>query len=234
MYYSVEGHQVNKMVYNAKVKTNFYHGVRYTTDTLVVEKIVPNYYYDKLNVVTKSQLCKLFFSRYNIDTTKTLSIRYVDTLRSKDELPDKNLMVIKDSLGHVLESHSSSTNVFHLKSIKSKGYRCFTPSYKTYVKSYKSWYKKHKKFKKVVPLVFYGYNSGVSSEIEDVNFYKDYGKLIKKLFKYEDRNFAHLIIKPSGEFYIRYGFDEISFKSLFDDDAWTMNRNAFLKEKLKY
>lgn len=234
LYYNVEGNQVNKLVYNTKVKTNFYHGVRYTTDTLVVEKIVPNYYYDKLNAVTKSQLYKLFSSRYNIDTTKTLSICYVDTLKHKSELPNKNQMVLKDGLGNVIEEYSSSTTMFHVKNIKAEGYHCFTPSYKTYIKRYKSWYKKHKKFKKVMPLVLYGHDNGIGTELKDVNFYKDYGKLIKKLFKYEDRNFAHLIIKPSGEFYIRYGFDGFSFKSLFDDDAWAINRNAFLKEKLKY
>lgn len=231
LYYDLKKQEINKIKFKNKLDSNFYHLVRYSTDTLVVEALYPNYLFGKLQPKVKSQLFKILNSRHKIDTLKTLSIYDIDTLKLKEEFPRKNTMTFRDSLGNVLGVSKSFGNTFDGRKYRGKAkFHDTEYNYKTFIRYHKSILKKHKRFKNVTPLFFYNYNNGTDLEVGKIKWYKDFGQLIKNIFKYEDRRFVHLVIKPNGEFYVWLGYTRINYRGLFKDKLWDINKKSYFNE----
>lgn len=230
LYFDINENEIDKVSFNTKIHSKFYGGIRYSSDTLVVQELIPNHVFGQLSPVVKSQLFKMFSSRSNIDTLKTLSIYYKDTLITRNEFPKKDLMIFRDSLGEVMGTSKFNGVYFDGRLYKKAKYHECEYSYKTFNKITQSILKKHRKFKDVLPLFFYGYNKGFDINAQKVKWNKDYAYLIKKLFKHKDYFFKQLILKSNGEFYVRYDAYGINFKELFDDEQWNIYREAYFNE----
>ncbi|WP_396601696.1 hypothetical protein [Algibacter sp. R77976] len=237
LYFNLDGVKINKERFKNKIEKDFYEATMYTTDTLVEMKLKLLYCFGKLSGDVKTQLFKLLSSRHEVDTTKILSCFYKDTLKSKSEFPLKNEIYLISNVGDTLKKRSFS----NIRSMyyTSKQWKKQNGEIKT-LRNYKAYHRlnrgyirwNHNDYKKSVELLmFYGVNNGGSDKIQGLKWHKDYGNVIKKLFNYKDENFSYVLIKPNGEFFIKYGFIATPFSDLFNNTDWEFHRNKFLKER---
>ncbi|MFY0715093.1 hypothetical protein J1D01_15585 [Seonamhaeicola sp. NFXS20] len=230
LYFDIDDKEIDKVSFKDKLRSKFYGGVRYSTDTLVVQELIPNYVFGKLSPNLKSQLFKMLSSRNNIDTLKTLLIYYKDTLISRNEFPKRDYLIFRDSLGEVMGISKKTGWYFDVRPYKKAKYHEVKYSYKSFNKIMRFNFKKYKRFKQVEPVFFYGYNKGLDLNNLKVQWHKDYGHLIKKLFKYKNYWFRQLILKPNGEFFVSIGSQNIDNKELFNEKKWNAYRNTYFNK----
>ena len=200
---------ITKTIFQHKTGSPLYHGLRFDTDTLVLNKVRFNYYFGKLTPSVKTQFFKLLNKRHQIDTTKTLIIHYQDTLKTQDQFPEKDSIVYLDSLS---ERH------IHLW-----GYDSFLNANKKCIKN-------HNKYKKTSELLhFYGHNLGHPNNVKKLVWYKDYGLIIKKLFADSYRNFKIIIIHSDGEFFVESRLNEIPNNHLIRRKKWDDYKADFVR-----
>ncbi len=229
LYFDIYENEISKVVFNTKLHSKFYNGIRYSSDTLVVQGLIPNHVFGQLSPVVKSQLFKMLSSRSEIDTLKTLSLYYKDTLITRNEFPKKDLLIFRDSLGKVMGTSKLIGWYFDGRPYKKAKYHDRIYSFKGFNRLTLSIFKKYRKFKHVEPVFFYGTNNGLDLNTLKVKWHKDYGYLIKNLFRYKDYWFGQLIIKPNGEYYVRYGYVEGDYRKLFNIKEWDKQKAEFLK-----
>ncbi|ULC60526.1 hypothetical protein MBM09_05925 [Flaviramulus sp. BrNp1-15] len=236
---------ISKQVFYKKMNSPIYHGLRFDTDTLVLQTIRFKYYFGNLSSPIKSQLFKLLNKRHQIDTSKTLIIHYLDTLRAKSEYSKKNTVVFYDSLNRVIKPLIKSSQISdgvkfdftnYNKVAKHKhiqNYRRFLKLNKKCTKRYYKYNNKHNE--KVSVFHFYNVNNGHPNEFKELRWFKDYASLLKKLFFDENANTNFAIIKPSGEFLVYYPdkhFNNyhVTFLNLLNNETWNEIKISFEKE----
>ena len=199
---------ISKSYYQKKMNSSIYTGFLYRTDSVVLEKLRLNYYFGKLTPIIRTQFFKFLNHRHQIDTTKSLLIRYTDTLRTKSEYPIRDVFILNN---HEFKDYS----VTYKKFISRK-------------KSSEVYYRRYKR--KLVYLDFYLHNNGHPEAYEDLRWYKDYGGLIKKIFHYLKSDLRTIIIHPDGEFYIESSETKLPFPDLFRKRNWFKHKNQFIKD----
>lgn len=230
LYFDTNENEITKVSFKSKLNSKICDGYRYSTDTLVVQELIPNHVFGQLRPISKSQLFKLLSLRSDIDTLKILSVYYKDTLITRNEFPKKDFMIFRDSLGEVMGTSKRSGAYFDGRRYRNAKYREVEYSYKGFNKIALSILKKNRKFKHVMPLFFYSYNKGLDLNALKVKWSKDHGHIIKNLFRFKDFGFRQLILKPNGEFFVRIGSKKITFKELFDEKEWNVHRDAYFNE----
>lgn len=223
-------HLISKALFNKKISSNIYHGLQLDTDTLVIQKVRFNYCFGNLQPTIKSQLFKLLSSRHQIDTTKTLVIHYIDTLRSISEFPKQNSVVYKDSLGNIIpiKKNGSSFDLASARNIKTHEHIL---NHQSFVKQHERCLKDHKKLKANIEVLhFYAVNNGHPEQVSDVKWYKDYGSVLKKVFSDGYKNFNNIIVHPNGDFYMQSFKSEIPYKDLVKKIKWSEYEQHFNKK----
>ena len=217
---------ISKEIFNNKLNSPIYSGLRFDADTLILQKIEFKYNFGNITPSVKNQLFKLLNKRHQIDTTKTLVIHYQDTLRAKSEFSKISKIVYYDSLGKevktTIKSHQVSEGArfeFVTKGKATK--RVYHESYRDFIYVKKLCYKSYKKYDKTASVLhFYNINNGHPNVLKKLRWYQDYGGLLKKLFFQDKKKFYTVIIKPSGEFFIEYHENYFTMCDLLNPEKW--------------
>ncbi|APY10037.1 hypothetical protein BWZ22_01725 [Seonamhaeicola sp. S2-3] len=230
------GKSISANVFKTKISSSIYHGVRYDTDSLVLQEIKYNYRFGKLLPNAKKQLFQLLSLRHQIDTTRILMIHYIDTLRAVSEFPKKSSTILYDSLNQEIKS-VQKTITYPLGGVKidlSNNQKVYKQehvlNYRDFINSYKRCYRRYRKYKQVSVFHFYDYNNGHPNELKKLKWFQDYGGVLKKLFFNEKSRGYNVIIKPSGEFFIEYRENHITFDDLINSKKWNEMKINFDKE----
>lgn len=198
---------ISKDVFQKKGESYIYRGVRYATDTLVLNKLYKNCFFGKLTPTVNNQLFKQLSNRYKIDTTKILIIHYNDSLKSSSHYIKK---------GHINNIVSFCHE--HLN------------TYKGFLFAHKKCRLINKKYKKTAKVLhFYKINYGHPEAYKDFKWYKDYGSLIKKIFLDDYKYFVEIIIHPDGEFYSGYS-SKFPYANLIIKKEWEKYKSEFEKK----
>lgn len=231
-YVNEHNENISKAVFYNKIKTLPFYGLRYSVDTLVLQKVKMAYYFGTLTNETKSQLFQLFAKRHQIDTTKALIIHYSDTLKSVKEFPKRNSVVFRDSLDNIIKiKKGPSTSIDFSKIRNVKKYEYFW-SYKSFIKNQKKCIRNHKKYEDLAQVLhFYNQNTGHPDKLDKLQWYKDYGSVIKKTFIAGDDDFSFIIIHPNGDFYVQNKYLEFyyPYKNLVKKVDWEIYKSEFLE-----
>ncbi len=150
-------------------------------NNILYKKLTFTKCFGTLNPTEKEQLNKYFYSRYQIDTTKTWLIHYVDSLPSPEKMPEKSGIVYTDS---------TKTKHKHLY------------SFKDYHSSFKTEKKRFKKYKECSLLHFYINDNDYPMDIDNIHWCKDEHRMLKSLFFKEIDYYSTIIIHPNGEYYL--------------------------------
>lgn len=229
IYADESNHYISKDEFYKKVNSSIYYGLRFDTDTLVLQKIRFRYYLGSLPITIKSQLFKLLNRRHQIDTTKTLVIHYTDTLKSAEEFPKRSSIVYRDSLNNIVKIPNTGTFI-DLKGIEDIKKHEHIWNYKKFINQHKKCIKNHKKFSEVASVLhFYNYNNGHPEKVKNLMWYKDYGSVINKIFADSYKNFQQLIVYPNGDFYVQTMNGNIPY----DDLVRKMNCDNYKYDFLK-
>lgn len=223
-----------KDTFKQKLKSNAYKAYRYSTNTLVLEMLKPKFRFGNLDKHVKSQLFKLLASRHNIDTSKVLSILYIDSLKSKNDFPKKKYALVKDQYGNTIGKEKfRSAWVFpseyvdirkYLKDRNKNEVKLITVNnYKGFLKNCKRFFRLHKKYDEVTPFMFYNFKAGTEDEFKNIHAYKDYGLLLRKLFALDTEVPKYIVIKNNGEFYASHLMPFL----FFNEKDWNNTKSKF-------
>lgn len=207
LYINETNEDINKRVYNLKVKSNLFAGLRFENDTLVLYKLRFSHLFGTLENSKKNQLFKLISSKNKVDTTKIIIIHYQDTLKRISQFAKKTGIVFnKDSTSHRhVISHKTFINQ-HKKCVRTLGKRNKSQVYH-----------------------YYNFNNGHPETYKKVDWYKDNLSLIDKIFRDSYRRFNTIIIHPNGDFFCRNYNDENSniFKDITKGKRWKKHKKEF-------
>tara|TARA_R110002096_G_scaffold185324_3_gene364091 strand:+ start:3298 stop:4023 length:726 start_codon:yes stop_codon:yes gene_type:complete len=210
LYVDENNQDISKTIYLKKSKSGLYDGQRFSTDTIVLEKLRLRNCFGELEPRVKSQLFKLLHSRNHIDTTKTLLIHYGDTLR-KPSYYIKNNKERKYMYSFAHEHYNT---------------------HKGFVLAHKICKNRYRKFKKIAQVLhFYNINNGHPEQYKGHVWYKDYSSLLKKLFLSGYLHSRVIIIRPNGEFFLGY-HNHYLFRDVVKNRKWEKSKSEF-KNKLE-
>lgn len=202
IYLNASYKEIAKTEFQERIRSNLFYTANIKGDSVFYMKLRYKQYYGKLESSKKNQLNKIFASRFQIDTTKTWLIHYIDTLFKKS---------INPKLKHIRDRDIFMDSVCYINLIRNIDY---SVNKKT---------RKFKKFKKTELIHFYGFNKGYPiEEIEYGKWYKDQNKIVKKIFNDGIRHYNTIIIFPNGDFCLDPW--PIQVKRI-------LNRRGYLKEK---
>lgn len=220
---------ISKTIFYNKMKSPIYKGIRFSSDTVVLEKLRFEYFFGKLEPLIKTQLFRLLNSRHKIDTTKTLVIHYQDTLKNKSDFPKQSSIVYYDSLDQEIKMKNTNTFVEVSKYKKIAKHKHFI-SYYDFLQAHKRCKRNHKKYNKTIDVLhFYSFNNGHPKEYKDLVWYKDYGLVIKKIFSDGYKNFTSIIVHPNGDFFIGNHRDRFPYSDLIKKQNWNKYKSSFAK-----
>ncbi|MDY0779921.1 hypothetical protein [Tenacibaculum sp. IB213877] len=172
-------------------------------------------YYGKLGSLKKSQLNKLYYQKFKLDTTKVWLIHYIDTLPKVN--PNGSIKLTKHNkrLKHLVLGRNDPDKTYSVKS-----------------KSLKKAASKQKKYYNIKGnhfnfLYFYNIDKGFG-KFDKTLFLKDYNQILKKSFSDGLVTFETIIIHPDGQFYM-------SWHPLYKKDEIKLtNYKYYEKEKIKW
>jgi hypothetical protein len=230
IYLDEKDHYISKDAFYRKMNSSIYYGMRFDMDTIVLEKIRFKYYLGSLPLTLKSQLHKILHKRHQIDTTKTLVIHYIDTLKSAAEFAKRSSIVYRDSLNNIVKIPNSDSFIDFDKVRTIKKHEHIW-SYKEFINQHKKCTKNHQKYEDVASVLhFYNHNNGHPDEVKNVKWFKDHGSIVKKIFADSYKNFQQIIIYPNGDFYIQAMDSKIPYEDLLRKINWENHKDDFLKE----
>ncbi len=224
-------------VYVNKQKMNIFLEAEIVTDTVIYKKLFYNKFFGTLDKNKKSQLNKLLYQRYQMDSSKVWVIHYTDSLPDVTTLPKKDKIVYKpvdstqeskeaalyfNSINRIRSNSFSSTD-YHEKLNRTKRYHHF--SYKSWYNSRKKEIKKYSKIDNTLLLHFYDYNAGFPAIDKNVKWHKDPYSIIKSIFSDGVKNYSRIIIHPDGDFFVSYCC------LTFEEEKELTNKEFFDKKK---
>lgn len=207
IYFDENKEPISRSYFYKKCKSRPYQCLRYTTDSIVVEKLKLLYLFGELEPVAKTQLFKLFHNRNRIDTNKVQIIHYNDTLRKASEYDKGGNVEYKYVFGHE-----------HLNT-----YRGFIRAHSQCIKNYKRY------CERAQVLHFYKINNGHPTSYKDHVWYEDNGGLISKLFLGKFNKTQRMIIRPNGEFFVGYE-QYFLIEDLIEKKKWDKAKSEFETE----
>ncbi|KQC28752.1 hypothetical protein [Flagellimonas eckloniae] len=152
----------------------------------------------------RTQLFQILAQRNGVDTTKTIFIRYTDTLYSKEVLKGRKQKI------PLKNGHTSYSN-----------------DYEQFIRNSKSWVKR--KNKKLVTYNFYSHNQNSNDEFDGTQWHKDPLSLIKKMFSSFNSNYGFfLAIHPDGRYWVSNSCLTNNLdKKMVDDKAWNQHYASY-------
>lgn len=214
--------QIHESDFNKLLKTNLFDTAKIISDSVIYVKLRYREYFGKLKNGEKSQLNKLFSSRYQIDSTKKWLIHYVDTLPNKEKMPKYSGVIVYDSV------HPNKT-IFMSKKEFNRQYKNYVTKHK-HVFSYPDYQrnirKEIKKISKKINFIhIYNYNKGIpSSFLREIKYYKDNVPIFKNIFSDGMMNYKTILIYPNGSFYLANNYNIYKEELL-------LNRSWYKKKK---
>ena len=187
--------------YQKKLSSNLFDIAEIENDTAIIKKLRYASYYGKLKAVTNRQLSKILNKRFNIDTTKTLLIHYINSVPDIKKMP-------KESGIEFLDSLNNNTGIFLTESKFKTDLKKYSYNKHKHVLSKDDFFKKikseRKKFSKKIELIhFYKTNNGFPvKKLSPYNYFKDDNNLISRLFSDKTKMYKVILIHPNGEFYV--------------------------------
>ncbi len=230
LYFDENENRISKEFFYEKSSLSFCKGVRYSTDSLVIEEIKINYLYGELESVQRKSFFQLISSRYNMDTTKTMVIHYTQILKKKEDYPKYNAVYKYDSLESkyiLLKNHPR----FNLDQDLPVSKHMNANIFKEVVNGYKKCEKYHENFSDdIVVIHFYGENRGFPIEKKRLQWYPDNNHFLKNIFKIPKSSFEIIILQPNGEFYVQYRDMQHDYEDLIRPKNWDSYKREFLNE----
>jgi len=233
IYLDEEDKQVSKYVFYKKEKSSIYDGVRYSTDSLVLEALELNYVYAKMLPISQSHLFKFLSSNYKIDTTKTIIIHYTFTLKHPKDYPRTTPIYSFDTLSNtykLLKNH----NAGNLDLFLGVSRHMHAQNYRAILMGYKQCLRYHKKNQETTSIVhLFAKNEGFPVNDKGLKWYSDENLFVRKFFNKPKRSFNIVIIQPNGEFYVQYGYSKYDYATLILKEKWGTHIREFMHE-MKY
>jgi len=119
IYYSDEEYkQINYTEFSKKVDSKLYLMAIFENDTAIFKKLRFKEYFGHLSAQKKTQLNKLFYKRFQIDSSKIWLIHYIDSIPNIKKIP-------KEVIHHFIDSINKKENreiVLDKESIKNHDY----------------------------------------------------------------------------------------------------------------
>ncbi|CAM1347421.1 hypothetical protein [Tenacibaculum insulae] len=202
IYVDEKYNEISFTSYQKKLSSKLFDIAIVEDKNMIYKKLRYYEYYSKLPIKTKYQLTKLFSKRFNIDSTKTLLIHYIDSVPDIKKMPIESGIEIKDSLNKTIRFISNT----ELKSNKNgsnylKKHR-HIQSFNDYIKNIKSEINKYHK-KRLELIHFYNQNKGFPEwKLKEIKYFKDHNSLIKKIFSDKMKTYDVILIHSNGEFYV--------------------------------
>lgn len=229
--------KIPEELYNTKQESNIFLEAEIVSDTAIYKKLFFREFFGTLDKSKKSQLNKLLFQKYGIDSTKVWVIHYTDSLPDVSTLSKKSGIIYEpidstqasiEAAAYLNSNRTFVANKFSSKELNEKLNR----TKHSHRFSYKSWYtsrkKEIKKFRKLdhaMLLHFYDHNAGFPESDRIVKWYKDPYKVLKIIFSDGVKNYPTIILHPDGDFFVSHSCSSI------DKEKELTDKEFFEKEK---
>lgn len=199
---------INRGKFESKLRSKLYYDLEYDLDTVILKKLFLRYYLGQLDSLKKQQLYGILAQRNKVDTTQTMVIHYLDTLKRRDSYPRKEYVV----------------------SLKNGGHR-HIPSYNTFLKAHKHCMKTYRKQEGIKVYHYYHYNEGHPTAYKGLQWNEDPLDVLRKLFYNESDNTVmwRVFLHPNGDYFVLYGsmpnnmYEDLKFHKNWDThyrDFW--------------
>ncbi|WP_442265605.1 hypothetical protein ACSIGC_15075 [Tenacibaculum sp. ZS6-P6] len=201
-----ELNEISEEKFTNRINSDLFSYVKLENDTIILKKLFLNEIFGKLDKKKHQQIKKLFALRNRIDSTKTWSINYKDTIPNKNDMSEQSAYIYLDSLNNKIGYLPYNSKKKKLKKFERKAFKVKRViGYKNYLEEIGGDRKRSKKNKKVVFFSVYDINKGFPyQDLESRNYFNDPNKIIKKTFKSAFKNPSSIIIFPDGYYLIKY------------------------------
>jgi len=197
--------------FTKKLQSNLFYVAKVENDTALFKKLRFKQYFGNIGLKKKYQLNKLFYKRYQIDTTKTWLIHYLDSLPDIAKMPVESGVIFLDSMGNQDGKMLSETqyknslvrksgNAIYLNTQINNKRHMHIISFSDYKKIIPNEKRKYKKVKDVDLLHFYNYDKGYLKNDINNNLYKDHNLILKRTFTDGMRMYNTIILFANGDF----------------------------------
>lgn len=201
--------KINETAYQRKLDSGIYASEKLRNKDSLIYRLQLKEVLGVLEEKKRTQLFQILAQRNGVDTTKTIFIRYTDTLYSKKLLKGRKQKIL------LKNGHSTYTN-----------------DYEQFIRDSKSWVKR--KNQKLVAYNFYSHNQNSNDELGGTQWHKDPLSLVKKMFSSFNRNYGFfLAIHPDGRYWVSNSCLTNSLdKKMVNDKAWNEHYTSYQKKYL--
>ena len=210
--------KIDSIQFKKKCNTYILKCLKFTSDSVIVNKVLHKYSFGVLKKDEHLQLRKFLISdsNLNIDDTKTLLIKFRDTIYSPNSLKQ-----INDK--HNRECEKENPNISHLN----KTLKQYYSERKKWIKSTNKCIKRIEKKLNSKVIHLYKYNKDAVSSYANFVWIKDTGVIKNKFFNIM-HNYNLLILKPDGEYFLSGNFiSDGQINQLLKNKDWTTFKNDF-------
>jgi hypothetical protein len=196
---------ISRAQFEKKLRSKLYYSREYDLDTAFVQKLFLKYYLGRLEPQKKEQLYSILAQRNQMDTTQTMLIHYLDTLKSRDSYPkNEKIVTLKDG------SHR------HI------------PSYRNFIRAQVKCEKNFEKQEGIRVYHYFHHNEGHPTSYKNLQWFEDPLNLLRKLFynKSDHTRMWWLYLYPNGDYMVLFGNMP---RELYDDLKVHRNWEAHLK-----
>lgn len=186
VYVDENGVVIDGLIYHKKLNSIYYFANVYDYGEHYYSQLQWTHYFGQLNDHQRQQFFKLVSAAHQIDTTKIISIHYLDTLKNESSYPKKDKIVTLPNNGHM-----------HLY------------SYKSFLKQHKNCFKRYDKNKQANVYHFYSYNDGHPNVVKNMIWYEDFQKRIRLFFNKNSKAPFFILIHPDGRYFMHYRYNGI-------------------------
>ena len=201
---------ISETTYKNKFQKKLYYVTQINTDSVVYKKLKYKLVYDRLEANVKSQLNKLLYRDYAIDSTKIWFIHYIDTMPNIEKFSKSNRSDIE------LKTSPSGMN-----------YKSITHNH-TFREEVKYFHKEVdyiSKFENTSVLHFYSENTNYPKDIDIYKILKDPLNLLRKIFSDGIAPYRNIIVYPNGDFVMS------TFNLSHEQIKTHLNQKKFKKNK---
>lgn len=207
--------EVGKSTFKSKCESQIFKCLNYTTDSLIIHKILYKYSFGKIKPKEYNQLRNLLIidSKREIDSNATIILKFRDSLQ--------NLQVLKNRYDkHIIVCEAKNLKMEH----ESKNLKSFAKDRNTWIKSKEKCTKKFTKKNNVSVNYLYKYENNAVDSYSNFNWVKDRG-IFKNLFFKIMYQSNLLIIKANGDYFLSGShISDKSITKLIKKKDWTKYR----------
>lgn len=224
---------IDSLTLAKKCNQRIFKCLKYDTDTLVINKILYKYNFGKLNQEDYKKIIDYLSttSQSNIESNKTIIVRYYDTLKSFSKLLKEHSKHPKEK--QKVYTDTSKTKFYYLNPHKFNR-QIFEKNRNKFIKDRNKCIKKYDRKYNTQVFHAFDYDSNVSGEYIDFNWIPDNG-ILKETFFEIVFNYWAVILKPDGEYFlIGDHFSDKNVSKLIKSDDWTQFKLEWNETLYKY